>query len=92
MNVPIIRLELESMKQSILFALSERNFSIDQQIKEALDKYLEKNNIQGIIDASVEKAIDSIVKEESDHFFRYGSGAKVIRDSIQQTLSNNAKE
>lgn len=85
--LPIIRLEIAHMRQAIQVALSERSFAIDSNINSALDKFLSANNIQQIIDAEVESAINSIVKEEASHFFKYGDGSKALRESVRNMLN-----
>lgn len=90
-SVPIIRLELDRMKESILVALTERQFALDSQIKEALDRYLESSNVQAIVNEAVFKACDAIIKQETESFFLYGDGSRAIRSSIQQALNKDDK-
>lgn len=89
MNQPIIRLEIERMKETIMCAISQRHIQYDEYLNSAIDKYCSHNNIQQIIDQQVAKVIDEQIRLNIDSFFRYGEGKKVIADAVVKSLTDS---
>lgn len=90
MNMPIIRFELEGIKHSLYVALSEYSLQMDEQLKEALEKYFTPDNIQRVIDQEVWRTLDIVIKEEVIKFFREDNeGRKIIATAVKEKLLNN---
>lgn len=88
MTMPIIRLEVESMRYTIVTALTQYQAQLDSDIKKAVDLYCTPENIQKVIQDVTFSTLNYVIKEEVEKFFRYGEGRTVIAESVKETLLN----
>lgn len=63
--VPIIRLELESIKERFICSFLSHQESFNQMVVEALDKILTVENLQHRIDVEVDAAVNDAIKSIS---------------------------
>ena len=89
-SLPIIRIKIEHMKQSILAALSEREVQMDAYVSDAITRYATPENLARVIDAEVEHAINSAIKDATTSYFKYGEGRKFIVESVAKRLGDSA--
>ena len=83
MTVPIITLEIERMKHTLMTALSEHTLRIDREVQAAINDYCSEENISAVIRAEVTRQIDLAVKEEVRDFFRYSKpGRQAVREAV----------
>lgn len=85
-GIPIIRIEIEGMKQSILHAIAARQLVFDDYVKQALDRELTDENIQRMVDREVERSIAAAVHDEVERFYRWGGGRQHVADAVQKQL------
>lgn len=89
MNFPIIRIEIEGMRQSILAALTEREIQMDAYVSEAITNYATPENLARVIDREVQSAIDDAIKEATTSYFKYGEGRKFIVAAVAKRLGDS---
>lgn len=89
MNIPIIQLSVSGMKHSIIMALTEYEIGLSEEIKKAVEACCTPKNIQQVINQEVKRILDSIIREEVERFYRYGSGRRTIRDAAIAILEEN---
>lgn len=87
MNIPIIRLEIEHMRETLCVALAEHRFMMDNYIKEAVDAYCTPENISRVVKESALKQLDIAIREEVEKFFRYGNGRKAVSEAVEAALT-----
>lgn len=87
MNLPIIKLEVTGMHHAVQVALSEHQVAMDQYVNDALERYCSPDNIRAVVDKAATQAIDAAVKECINHFFRYGTGRRHIKDAVEKHLA-----
>ena len=58
MSVPIIRLEVQSMKYTIQTALMEHAAQMDASIQQAVEAYCTKENIDAVVMKTAREALD----------------------------------
>lgn len=87
--VPIIRLELQSMKEVILNAFSEKILSLDADMQRAVEAYCTPENIAHVITEHVNIVLDTVIKEEVQRFYTYGEGRSIIREAVEKRLKDN---
>lgn len=85
-QIPIIRLELESMKHSIYAAFSEHAASMDLDIKASVEAFCTPGNPKGIIKDQVDRVLKAAIEDEIKSFYAYGDGRKIIREAVQKRL------
>ncbi len=82
MDLPIIRIELDSMKQRISSMLAERNDEFTTMIEQSLNEQLTVENLQDQIDYQVKEAIQrAILDLGTNHCIRVA-----VRQSLEQMI------
>jgi hypothetical protein len=84
--VPVIRLTVEGMKHSIVAALTAYEHALSAEIKEAVQRACEPENIKQVIDRAATSVIEDAIKHEVEAFYRYGEGQRAIRDAVVERL------
>lgn len=87
MELPIIKLEIERMKHTMVVAMSEYQAQIDSNLKAAVEAFCQPENLKRIIDAQVEQTLKQVIEEEVKNFFRYGKGRQVVSAAVVAKLS-----
>ena len=90
--IPIVRLEVEQMKHSILMACSEYAVQMDADIQAAVEEACKPEHISAVIRKYAHEEIDNAIKEEIKQFYRYGDGRKVVKEVVGAMLSERLKE
>lgn len=85
-DLPVIRLEIESMKAGILQTLSDYTARMDADIQAAVEAYCTPENITSIVQKAAADAIDEAIKSDVRHFFLYGDGRKFVKDAVNEQL------
>ena len=81
--VPIIKIELENMRHSIMAHLgivgSELSEILDKKIQEAIESY----DFSGKVNAIV----STVITEAIEYCFRYGGGRQCINETVNDVLN-----
>ena len=85
-NMPIIRLEVDRMKHTLITALSDYQARLDSQLLASIEAYCTHDNIARVIDDQVRNTLDLIIREEVRNWFSYGAGRAFIRQAVQKRL------
>lgn len=88
-TIPVIRLEVEHMKHSIVAALSEYTAQIDEDLKNAVDAFCRPENLKRIIEETVNKELKIEIERQVQNFFRYGAGQQAIAYAVTQRLEKS---
>jgi hypothetical protein len=87
-TVPIIRLEVERMKYSILQALPQHAAALDASVQAAIEAFCTPENIDSIIRGAAMEHLNAAVKEEVRDFFRESNpGRQAVREAVLQHLN-----
>lgn len=84
MNIPIIRIDIEGMKESIQYAFAVHSEEFNTMIHAAVDKAIDVDTIQAKIDKEVEKALHLSIESLSEHSLVKG----IVRDIVVKSLAN----
>lgn len=85
--LPIVRLEVEYMKHTILHAFTQHQMQLDQSVRAAVEKFCEPNHINCIVANAVDRTMRDVIAKEVESFFRYGAGGDVIKEQVIAKLS-----
>jgi hypothetical protein len=85
-TIPIVRLTLERMEVNLLAALSTYEVSLSEEVRHAVEKFCQPENIQYVVDSAVAQSLERMIRLEVDRFYRDGPGASVIREGILARL------
>jgi len=86
MNIPILRLEVEGLRQTVQTVLIRHAAQMDADIQGAVDAYCTPENISRVVQAAATKALEDAIKTEVDTFFRYGSGRKAVAAAVKESI------
>jgi len=82
-TLPVIKIELESMRATIHTMLTRHAAMLDTQINEAVDKFCSEEQLAAVIAQTVKDQITMAVKDEIRNQFSYtGAGRKAIREAV----------
>lgn len=88
-TMPILRLELQQMQQTVHMALHEYMVQLDADIQQAITDYCTPATLTRVIEASVSEAVERVIREEVERFYRVGQGRKVIREAVEVELGRS---
>lgn len=83
---PTLRLEIDSIKHTMITSFAARSEAISKMVNDSVDKLCTPENIAMIIDQYAKDAIENAIKNEIGNFFAHGDGRKVIAESVQKLL------
>lgn len=89
---PIIKLEVDHMRHSVMVALTEYQVQLDQYFQEEIDRFCSPENLRRIIAEEVEKDVAEAVKNAVKSWFLYNAdGQKIIKEAISKKLTEEAE-
>jgi hypothetical protein len=92
MRQPIIRLEVDFMKSTMIRHLSEETVKVDSMVAKAVEAYCSDENLQHVIDEEVKLALNFAVREEiRDFFSSTRSGRQAVREMVVRHLDAKAR-
>lgn len=88
MNVPIITLEIQGMKNTIKTALMQEAAAMDKGVQDALDRLCTEENVARIVNEEARRQIEAALKEEVQNFFRWSAaGRMAVREAVHEHLA-----
>ena len=86
---PILRLELESMRHTILKVLQDQAIMLDTQINAAVRDYCTADNLESIVPQQVQVSVDDAIHSEIRDYYRHGKGRAFIKKAVELTLGDS---
>jgi hypothetical protein len=91
-SMPVIRLELETMRHSICAAFSDYVTKLDEDVQAAVEAFCTPSNLKAIIETQVRQTLTAAIQDEIKAFYSCGDGRKAVKEAIQRRLSENKTE
>ncbi len=88
MDIPIIKIQVEGMKQSIQNALAIHGKEFNDMISEAVDKSFTVETIKAKIEMQVAKALDNAIDSLSENY----QVKTIMKDIVVQSLVKKRDE
>lgn len=88
-GVPIMRLELEGMKHSILHAFSQMSVATDAMVQVEVEKFCQPERLQEIIAQEVGRVLKASIENEVRSFFSYGDGGTYIKELTKLAIASS---
>jgi len=85
--MPIVRLEVSSMKQTLAIAVTDHMAAIDEQVQEAIKQACTPENLLRVLQTAVDSALNEVITEEVVNFYRRGAGRAVVRAAVHSRLN-----
>lgn len=83
MNIPIIKIEIEGMRERIGQSFALHNGEFDKMIAEAVKKSFTVETIQAKIDMQVAKALDNSIDSLSENY----TVKTIVQDIVAKSLT-----
>ncbi len=87
MNIPILTLTLENMRQTVRTALMQHTEQVNEELQKAVDRFCTSENLASILDQQAAACIKDIMQETVKGFFNYHqAGRQAIREAVLEKL------
>jgi len=87
MPFPVMRLELENMKMTLLTALHEFSLQMDENLQQAVNDYCTPENLRRVIADETNRVLDAVIREEVRAWYTKGDGREVIKQAVADRLA-----
>lgn len=91
-DIPIVRLSIEGMKQTMLYAFSDYQIATAEEVRRALEEATTPEAIHELCLRIARQEIERAVRSEVERFYRYGSGQQAVRRQIMAMLEPEAPQ
>lgn len=86
MNTPIIKIEVEHMRQSMIHAFSEHVLKMDGLFQHAITEACKPEVVQEIVYDAARRYLRQALEEEVKNYLTYGEGRKLVRAEVEKRL------
>lgn len=86
MNLPLIKIEVEHMRQSMIHAFSEHVLKMDGLFQHAITAACKPEVVQEIVDDAAQRYLRQALDEEVKNYLTYGEGRKLVRAEVEKRL------
>ena len=85
--MPVLRIEIERLKHTIVSMIGARGSELGEYISAEMDKAVHNYDWEG----HVRKIVHETINERIKAYFSYGDGAKAIKSAIDQGFNSSIK-
>jgi hypothetical protein len=89
-SVPLVKVELEHMRQTMIVALSDYQERISQSVNEQLEDIVNNFDFSKVVDETATKVIEEAIRDALTNYFKYGDGHKIIETTISKMLKQKS--
>jgi len=89
MNAPLIRIEVDHMRHSMIHAFSEHMVKMDEQFKHAITEACRPEIVQEIVNDAARRYLKQALDEEVKSFLLHGDGRALISKSVKERLKHD---
>jgi hypothetical protein len=89
MNPPLIKIEIEHMRQSMVHAFSEHTIKMDSLFKDAIERACHPDAVRRIVYEAANQYLRQALDDEVKNFLTYGDGRKLVRSEVEKRLKED---
>lgn len=86
MGLPLFRIQLEGVRETLTGAVVLHQESITKDLLAAVESYCSPDNLQKVLETEVNKVLGNIIADEVRSFFTYGEGRAAVRDAVRSAV------
>ena len=86
MNPPLIKIEVEHMRQSMIHAFSDHVLKMDGLFQHAITEACKPELVQEIVNDAARRHLRQALDEEVKSYLTYGEGRKLVRAAVEKRL------
>ena len=87
MNLPVLRIELEGIKQNIAHMFNQNNDELNKMVQETIESQLTEDWVQGEINQAVRSCMKSAIEDIANNWKLKNAITELMVDSIEKTIS-----
>ena len=85
-TVPVIKLEVERMKHTLLMMINDETLRLDEQLKAAVEAYCSEGNLTRVINEYVNVQMKRAIEDAVQQFYQWGPGKKLVAEVVYTKL------
>lgn len=85
-TVPILKLELQRMSETLCIMLSEHTAMLDEQLQQAVKNFCTEGQLERVITDTANRVLHDAIAREVQNFYTYGPGREVVAEAVRQRL------
>jgi len=89
LEMPIIKIELLNMKQSMQTALTSYHLQIEDYVSGVLTGVVENFDYESVIRKEAEEVLSNAISMAIRDYFLYGDGQKEIKNFMKELFTHN---
>lgn len=89
---PVIRLELQSMKHSVVNALSAYHSDVERTVSQQLDEVIKNFDFGAVVQSTATEALNKAIKTAVESYFMYGRGRAMVDKIVADILSGGEEQ
>jgi hypothetical protein len=86
-EMPMLRVELEHHKQTLIAAINDRLADQEHILKDAVERALTPEYVRATVEKQAREVFDRVLVDEIQNYYRYGNGRAAIRAAIEERLN-----
>ena len=90
MQLPVLRIELEGVKQNVAHMFAQNNDELNKMVQETIAAKLTEEWVQTEINRAVDNCIKSAIKDIADNWKLKNAITNLMVDSIEKTISKDS--
>ena len=92
MGIPIVRLEVESMRHTLVAAMTEHLAQMDTDFQAAINEACTSERVREALTLAVNREMCAAIENQVKDFFAYGVGYNMIRRMVGARLIQDLKK
>lgn len=84
--IPIVRLEVESMRHAMQQAFSSHLLEMDGMFQQAIEQACRPEHVQAVLNEAAERFLREAVSAEMKAFFNHGPGREEVKQLVARAL------
>jgi tRNA(Leu) C34 or U34 (ribose-2'-O)-methylase TrmL len=87
--LPLIKIEVESMRQAMVHAFSQQMLQMDEMFKHAINEACRPERVKFIIEEAAMKYTKEAMDVEVKNYLLYGEGRRAIAQRVKERLDED---
>lgn len=92
MEIPIIKLEVQGMKKTIMHALTQHTAMMDEDIKAAVDRVCTTEYVSSLVAEVTQREMTEAIERQIKYYYSYGEGYEAIQQAVKTMFKKDEVE
>lgn len=87
MPVPVFRLQLESMRLTLMTAIMEHHDEVERYVADELKRFIAEYDFAKTVREQLTPVFEDAIRESLTSYFRYGKGRAALSQAIEAAIA-----